>query len=83
MAKTRTGARKALDILRVACRLSHIPGFRNGVNEILGANRAADFFSVWDPFCSTLDLIMSEDDFFNRMDATGPSVIGGEDIVPL
>ena len=80
-AKKRTGARTFLNDVRHACKMSHMPGFRNGLTNILGPDGAADLYSLWTPFCALVESIIVLDDWFNLIDATAPSEEGGEDVV--
>jgi hypothetical protein len=80
VAKTRTGARSALDLVRKLNHLCNIVGFANGVRQILGADDGAVILGVLDTLCSTFRSISGSDDNWNRLDATAPSDTGGEDI---
>lgn len=78
MGITRNGARTYLDVIAKACRLSRLPGFRSGLNAILGPGNAGDLFAAWEPFCAIVDALIAGDDYFNRkdhVDSDGP----GED----
>lgn len=77
VAKIRTGARTFLEFARSACRLSHIPGFKAGLDRILGNNASNQLYAVWTPFCTTLEELMALDDYFNKIDMTAPDVGGG------
>lgn len=79
MGTQRNGARTFLDVVAKACKLSHLPGFRTGVSNILGAESAEGLFVVFDPFCAYVDLLLSADDWFNKRDATLPDADGSED----
>jgi hypothetical protein len=79
MGITRNGARTFLFVVQKACRLSHLPGFRNGLTTILGGDSAADLYALWTPFCVLLESIIALDDWFNRRDATQPDTEGSED----
>jgi hypothetical protein len=83
MGLTRNGARSFLNLAKKMCDLSHIPGFRAGINRILGTDDALALLAVWDPFCAVVDLLISADDWYNKRDATTPSETGGEDTVLL
>lgn len=78
MGANRNGARTVLNILQRACRLSRLPGFRTGLNNILGAETATLFIAVWEPLCSFVDVIVGLDDFFNQKD-TSETDGAGED----
>jgi hypothetical protein len=79
MAKTRNGARTFLWLMQKACRLSHMAGFKAGLDSILGPDAATDFYSLWTPACAMMESIIALDDWFNRRDATTPDLSGGED----
>lgn len=70
MAGSRSGARTFLDVVKKACQLSHIPGFRAGLRRILGVAPADELFGFWEPFCQYVESLIALDDFFNRRDAT-------------
>jgi len=79
MPPVRTGARSFNDIIRKACRLSHIPGWAGGMEEILGEVGFADIAPLWYAFCAAFETLMSLDDHFNREDRSEPNPTGGED----
>ena len=79
MGLTRNGARTFLDVVAKACRLSHMPGFRAGLDHILGADAAADLYALWTPFCNMVDSLIALDSWYNKRDATSPDLSGGED----
>jgi hypothetical protein len=70
MAGQRNGARTFLEVVKHACHLSHIPGFRAGLTRILGAEPADTLYGFWTPFCSYVESLIALDDFFNKRDAT-------------
>ena len=82
MAKQRTGARTWSFLILKACRLSHNPGFRPALEEILGEIGVSDIWEAWTQFCILFEVLVSLDDHFNRKDATTPSPTGGEDETP-
>lgn len=77
--KIRTGARSVLALLKKACRLTHVAGFREGVIFILGPESATDFFSAWDVACPIIEAIVSADNYYNKIDKT-PERTGDEDV---
>lgn len=79
MGVIRNGARTFLNILAKACDLSRMRGFRNGVTEILGNERAVDLFTVWDPLCLVVDSLVQLDNHFNEVDFFAEST-GDEDM---
>jgi hypothetical protein len=62
-----------------ACRLSHTKGFQLGLQQILGADSANDFYALWTPACAIFESLQSLDDHFNQRDATLPDADGSED----
>lgn len=78
----RNGARTFLELAVKVCKLSHLKGFQLGLRDILGEESATAIYAVWTPFCAALELAMSLDDQFNRLDFTLPSEGGSEDQVP-
>lgn len=79
MGTLRNGARTYLNILAKACKLSHLPGFRTGLEGILGDENATTLFNLWDPLCGFVESLIAADNFFNQID-TEPQGDGGEDI---
>jgi hypothetical protein len=77
--KIRTGARSVLNLLKLACRLTHTTGFRTGIIRILGPESATDFFSVWDAACPIIEAIVTADNYYNKIDKT-PERTGDEDV---
>jgi hypothetical protein len=75
----RNGARTFLDVIAKACRLSHLPGFKNGLNIILGVDNANELFAVWEPLCTFVDTLIALDDWYNKKDNTTPNEDGSED----
>ena len=76
-----TGARSVLNFLKNACRLTHHEGFRVGIINILGAERATDFFAVWDVACPVIEAIVTADNYFNKIDKRAENT-GDEDLAP-
>lgn len=68
MGTLRNGARTYLDVIAQACKLSRLPGFRTGLDKILGTGNAAALFDVWEPLCAVVDGIIAGDDYYNRKD---------------
>jgi hypothetical protein len=79
MGSSRNGARTFLTVIAHACRLSHLPGFRSGLDTILGPDAAADLYGFWTPLCSFVDSLIALDDWYNKRDATLPDTDGSED----
>lgn len=68
MGAIRNGARTFLNLVAKACKMSHLPGFRVGLNNILGPEVATNFFALWDPFCAFTDLLVAGDNWYNQKD---------------
>lgn len=81
MGEHRNGARTFLDIILKACKLSRLPGFRLGLNKILGPGQAEQLFLLWDPLCLAVDLIAQTDNFYNKKD-TSEDFAEDEDYTP-
>jgi len=79
MGVTRNGARSFLTVIAKACALSRLPGFRLGLNKILGPADAASLVAVWEPLCIFVDFLLATDDWYNKRDATLPDAEGSED----
>jgi hypothetical protein len=68
MGNIRNGARSFLDVIAAACKLSRLPGFRTGLDRILGTGNAAAVYEVWEPLCIVVDGLIAGDDYYNRKD---------------
>lgn len=79
MGVTRNGARTFLDVVAAACKLSHLPGFRTGLDKILGTGNAASLYAAWTPLCTIVDGIIAGDDYYNRKDHVDTDS-SGEDV---
>jgi hypothetical protein len=77
----RNGARTFLNVLAKACRLSHMTGFRKGLETILGGDVVVDFYVVWTPLCAFVDTLVAADDWYNQVDYNR-EVADTEDRVP-
>lgn len=73
------GARTLLHLLAKCCKLSRIPGFANGIANILGATNAASFMAVWEPLCAFVDTLVAADNFYNQKDRQNDDGLG-EDV---
>lgn len=82
MGDIRNGARTALNLMAKMCKLSRVPGFRSGVIGILGGEVAGDFFLLFDPLCTFVDLLIGADNWFNQIDYH-EETSGSEDITPV
>ena len=82
MGTQRNGARTMLNLIAKSCKLSRSPGFRVGVQQILGANEAQAFFVLWDPFCAFVDILIGADNFFNQIDYQ-EETLGSEDLLEI
>lgn len=81
MGRIRNGARSALKLLADCCKLSRLPGFRGGVAQILGTSTANDFFALWDPLCSFIDVLIGADNWFNQIDSVDDDSTGEDGTV--
>ena len=68
MGDIRNGARTFLNLMAKACKLSRLPGFRSGLDRILGSDTAGSFFALWDPLCNFVDGLVGVDNWFNQRD---------------
>lgn len=80
--RTRTGARTFLDIMRRACKLSHMPGFVTGLNLIIGETNGSALYNLWTPLCTLIESLIALDDVFNQVDASSQGD-GGEDTLGI
>lgn len=81
MGTIRNGARSFLNLMAKACKVSKMAGFRSGLNAILGEPTATEFFALWDPLCSFVDVLIGLDNWYNQID-TADDDEEGEDFVP-
>lgn len=81
MGKDRNGARTFLELMRKACKMSHMAGFQTGLNTILGPGPASDLMSYWTPLCAFIEAILALDNYFNQRD-TADDDSAGEDTTP-
>jgi len=79
MGTQRNGARTLLDLMAKACKLTHLPGFITGLNQILGSDEAASFYALWSPTCQFVEGLIAADNFYNQIDYT-EETSGSEDI---
>lgn len=77
----RNGARMYLDIINKACKLSHLPGFRLGLINIMGTETATSLLALWDPFCALVDVLVASDNYYNQKDYQNDDGTG-EDTTP-
>lgn len=68
MGALRNGARTFLNVIAKACQLSRIPGFKVGLNKILGTSQADALMAVWEPLCALVDTLIAADNYFNQVD---------------
>ena len=81
MGVSRNGARTFLNVMAKACKLSRLPGFRAGLNTILGTANATELFGLWEPLCLFVDGLVALDNFYNQKD-TADDDSTGEDFTP-
>jgi len=79
MGEIRNGARTFLNLMKTACRLSHLPGFQTGLERILGASRADDVLQIWNPLCIVIEGLVATDNFYNKIDTVAEAE-GDEDV---
>lgn len=68
MGNTRNGARSVLNLIAKACKLSRLPGFRSGIDQILGSANSTLFLTAWDALCGVVDVLIGVDNYFNQID---------------
>ena len=83
MGARRNGARTFLDVLQAACKLSHLPGFRAGLDKILSPTVSAELFGFWEPCCQYIESLIALDDYWNKRDATLPDAAEGDEDGPF
>lgn len=68
MGSIRNGARSFLNGAQQLCKFSRMPGFRAGLNTILGPEDATILFTAFEPFCVAVDALIALDNFYNQID---------------
>lgn len=68
MGALRNGARTFLNVIAKACQLSRIPGFKTGLDNILGPSKADQLMVVWEPLCALVDTLIAADNYYNQVD---------------
>lgn len=68
MGTYRNGARTFLNLLAKICQLSRLPGFRAGLDRILGGENGAQLWALFDPLCALVDTLIATDNYFNQKD---------------
>jgi len=58
-----------------------MPGFRAGLNKILGAPETSALLALWEPFCAAIDLGIALDNWYNKRDYVNDDA-EGEDTDP-
>lgn len=79
MGEIRNGARSFLNLASKMCKLSRLPGFRAGLNQIVGPDAALALFNTWDPFCIVVDGLIGLDNWYNKQDHAKDDA-SGEDL---
>ena len=79
MGQHRNGARTLLDLMARCCKLTRLPGFRLGLNSILGSSTATDFMALWEPLCMFVDGLVALDNFYNQKDTADTDGTGEDD----
>lgn len=79
MARTRTGARSYLELLRKVCKLFRHPGFTTGLINILGEAEGNGLIEAFLPVCAIVEVLLATDNYYNRVD-TVAEFSGDEDI---
>ena len=80
MGSIRNGARTFLVGMAYACKLSRMPGFRNGLRSILGSENGDAVFALWEPLCLIVDSLIAADNYFNRKDYLDDDDTGEDEI---
>lgn len=82
MGLRRNGARSFLEVAQLCCKFSRMPGFRTGLDAILGSDTAGDLLDAFEPFCALIDFLVARDNWYNQKDHTDDDT-AGEDAAPL
>lgn len=78
----RNGARTFLNVLKHACDLSRLPGFRSGLGTILAEINAAELYDAWLVVCGLIDYLVATDNWYNQKDRVDDDATG-EDALPF
>ena len=70
MGARRNGSSTFIRVLLIACRVSHFPGFVNGLTAMVGATSAEQIYDLWNPLCVYLEGYMGTDDHPFKKDFT-------------
>lgn len=77
--RTRTGARKYLDIIAIACKLFRLPFFKSGIIQILGDENGNAVIDNFTPFCELVEQLIISDNYYNKVDTVAEQP-GDEDL---
>lgn len=83
MGTLRTGARTFLNVMSKACKLTRIPGFQNGLFQILGSEQATAVLALWNPLCALIDTLIATDNWYNQIDTVNDDGTGEDAAVGI
>lgn len=62
LVNSRTGVSTWVKVVRIACRVSHLPRFRAALRQWVGAEAFTAIVVPWDVFCAAFELYQEADD---------------------
>ena len=71
MGTRRNGSSTWVTMLLIACRVSHLPGFKQGLVAMMGQENADTVYALWTPICDWLEEYRATDDKPFQKDYTG------------
>lgn len=71
MGLKRNGAATWVKYIQLACKLSHLPGFKGGLDRMIGVTNSDNFYSLWTPLCEAIELYTATDDWPFKKDVSG------------
>ena len=71
MGQKRNGSSSWVKLILIACRMSHMPGFKAGLNQMVGVTAADNFYSLWTPLCEAIEVYQATDDWAFKKDFSG------------
>lgn len=80
MARVRSGKTTWVVVIKKACQVSKLSGFRAAVIAAIGATDGVPLLEAWDVFCALFDATLAADDWPWQIDRTFPTE--PEDIAP-
>jgi hypothetical protein len=71
LVNARTGVSSWVKVVKIACRVSHLPRFRAALQQWVGETAYTAIVVPWDVFCAAFELYQESDDSPFTIDNTG------------